>query len=138
MSDKQAKKFWFGFLAIISAIMLLALPGCTSDAARVSENLSIEADNFNVQRMIVGINTFTDSVIFTVEGRCSIARDGDLVVTCKHGPDDYRKHYVGLSDNVTFVSTQIDGLDVSEYYTKIILKPQNVFVDYDLSVGEHE
>lgn len=123
---------------IITATVLaaaLALTGCTSDAAKVSENISTAADNFEVQRLIVGINGITDEVLFTVEGRCSITRDGDLIVTCKHGENDYRKHMIGLSDNVTFVSTQLEGIDVSVYHTRIILKPQNILPNFDLSVG---
>jgi hypothetical protein len=75
-------------------------------------------------------------VLFEVEGRCSIETPGRLEVTCKHGPDDYRKHYVGMSDNVSFISTQVDGIDVSEYRTKIILKPENLVPDIDLVTGE--
>lgn len=119
--------------AAIAAVVLST--GCT-DASTVSHNLSVAADNFEVQRMIVGINGITDEVLFSVEGRCSIARDGDLVVTCKHGPDDYRKHFVGLSDNVTFISTQLEPADVSEYHTRIVLRPQALLPDFDLSVGE--
>lgn len=119
--------------AAIAAVVLST--GCSA-AERTSHNLSVAADNFEVQRMIVGINGITDEVLFSVEGRCSILRDGDLVVTCKHGPDDYRKHYVGLSDNVTFISTQLESADVSEYYTRIILRPQALLPDFDLSVGE--
>lgn len=123
--------------AITGAVVLgLVLVGCSSDAQKASTNLSTAADNFEVQRMIVGINGITDEVLFSVEGRCSMERDGDLVVTCKHGEGDYRKHYLGLSDNVTYVSTQLEGIDVSVYHTRIILKPQNILPDFDLSVGK--
>lgn len=121
--------------ALVATASLVALTGCMSDADKASENISTAADNFEVQRLIVGINGITDEVIFSVEGRCSITRDGDLVVTCKHGEGDFRKHYVGLSDNVTWVSTQLDGIDVSEYHTRIVLKPQNILPDFDLVVG---
>lgn len=113
----------------------LALAGCTSDAHRASENASVAADNFEVNRLIVGINGITDQVLFSVEGRCSITRDGDLVVICKEGPNEYKKHILGLSQNVTFVSTQLEPIDVSVYNTRIVLKPQNIVPDFDLSVG---
>jgi hypothetical protein len=58
-----------------------------------------------------------------------------LEVVCKHGKDDYRKHVIGLSDNLFFISTQLKGIDVSEYRTKIILKPQNLVPDLDLVTG---
>lgn len=122
----------------IGAVAMLGLSACTSDADRASYNLSQEADNFNVQRLIVGINGVTDEILFSVEGKCSLdlERERILEVTCKHGPDDFRKHYVGLSDNVTYVATQIDGVDVSVYHTKIILKPSNIIPDIDLSTGK--
>lgn len=118
------------------AIALLALAGCASDADKASRNISTAADQFEVQRLIVGINGISDEILFSVEGRCSIERDGDLVVTCKHGEDDFRKHYLGLSDNVTYVSTQLEGIDVSVYHTRIVLKPQNIIPGLDLVTGE--
>ncbi len=124
----------------LSVMAALTLAACTSDADKASDNLSKAAEQFEVQRKIVGINGITDKVLFEVEGRCSLENGesmrGVLDVICKHGPKDYRKHYVGLSDNVTFISTQIDGVDASVYRTRIILKPQNLVPDLDLVTGE--
>ena len=122
----------------IAAVSLLGLTSCMSNADMASENLSTEAENFQVQRLIVGINTFDNSVLFSVEGRCSIEREAELVVICKHGEDDLRKHYMGHSDNVTWISTQLEPIDVSEYHTKIILKPQSILPDFDLSTSTTE
>lgn len=118
-----------------ATVAALALTGCSASEV-ASNNISKAADNFEVDRLIVGINGITDEVLFTVEGKCSIERDGDLVVTCKHGPDDYRKHYVGLSDNVTFISTQLAPVDVDEFRVRIILRPQTILPDFDLAVGQ--
>lgn len=123
-------------LAVALAALAALIAGCTSDADVASRNLSTAADNFEVERLIVGINGITDEVLFSVQGRCSITRDGDLVITCKEGPDQYKKHYVGLSDNVTFVSTQLDPVDVDVYRTRFILKPTEFLPDFDLSVGK--
>jgi len=122
-------------LALVGAAAL-ALTACESDAAKVNENLATAADQFEVQRKVVGVNTRTDKYLFYVEGRCSIGREGDLVVTCKHGPDDYRKHYLGKATDVAWVVTQEAGIDVSEYHTRIIIKPQNVLPDFDLEIGK--
>ena len=116
------------------------LAGCGSQADTVSKNISVEAEKFNVQRRIVGVNGITDKIEFVVEGRCSVEGDGlgnlnALIVTCKHGPKDYRKHYVGMSDNMFFISTQLKGIPVSEYRTKIVLKPQGIVPDLDLVTG---
>jgi len=121
--------------AVLAGLAVLGLSACTSDAQRASENLSTAADNFEVERLIVGINGITDTVLFSVQGRCSITRDGDLAVVCKEGPNAYKKHMLGLSDNVTFVSTQLEAVDVDVYRTRIIFKPQNIVPDFDLSVG---
>lgn len=122
----------------IAAVSLLGLSACASNADQASYNVSEEAERFEVQRLIVGINTFDNSVLFSVEGRCSIERETELVVMCKHGDDDYRKHYLGHSDNVTWISTQLEPIDVSEYHTKIILKPQSILPDFDLSTSTEE
>jgi hypothetical protein len=124
----------------ILIIASLVAAGCSSQADTASTNISKKAEKFEVQRRIVGVNGITDKVEFLVEGRCSIEGDGlgtlsALVVTCKQGPDDYRKHFIGMSDNMFFVSTQLKGVDVSEYRTKIVLKPQSIIPDLDLAIG---
>jgi len=125
-------------LALVAIAALGVLAGCGSNADVAGENISKEAEKFNVQRRIVGINGITDKVEFEVEGRCSIETGlaRSLQVICKHGPDDYRKHYVGLADNMFFIATQLKGIDVSEYRTKIILKPENIVPDLDLVTGD--
>lgn len=122
--------------AVVGLVAVIALSSCSSDASVASRNVSTAADNFEVNRLIVGINGITDKVLFSVEGRCSISRDGDLVVICKEGPNEYKKHYLGLSHNVTFISTQLEPVDASVYHTRIILKPQNLVPNFDLSTGK--
>jgi hypothetical protein len=122
--------------ASLAAASIL-LSGCTSDADKASENLSKAADQFEVQRRIVGVNGITDKFAFDVEGRCAISReDRSLVVTCKHGDNDYRKHYVGLSDNTFYVVTQLEPVDVSVYHTRIIIKPENIIPDLTVETGK--
>jgi hypothetical protein len=118
-------------------LALFALSACTSDADKTSGNLSKAAEQFEVQRRIVGVNGITDKALFEVEGRCSIETpDRRLEVICKHGPNDFRKHFVGLSDNVTYIAVQTEGMDVNVYRTRIILKPENIVPDFDLVTGE--
>lgn len=126
---------------VLGAILLLActslaLAGCTSNADRVSDNLSKEAEKFNIVRRIVGINGITDKVEFEVVGRCSLENGeslgSTLDVICKDGPHNYKKHYIGLSDNMFFISTQLEGVNVSEFRTKFVIKPENIIPDFDL------
>ena len=123
----------------LGAIFLVGAAGCESDADKVSKNISKGAEQFEVQRKIVGINGITDKILFEVEGKCSLeygeTMKDVLDIICKHGPNDYRKHYIGMSDNVTFISTQTKGVDADEYRTRIILKPQNLVPNFDLVTG---
>lgn len=113
------------------------LTGCDSDATKIGENLSIEADNFEVQRHIVGVNGITDKYAFEVVGRCSINDQGNqLEVICKHGPNAYKKHMVGLSDNVFYVAEQLESMDASVYHTRVIIKPENLIPAFELSTGK--
>lgn len=128
----------FKILALsIVAASAISLTACTSDADKVNENIGTAADQFEVQRRIVGVNGITDTPAFEVEGRCSINDQGtQLEVICKHGPDDYRKHFIGLSDNVYYVATQLEGIDASEYNTRIIIKPQNLIPNLQVEGGK--
>lgn len=124
--------------AAILGAAAIGLTACSgSDAKTVSDNIAKEADQFNVQRKITGINGITDKVAFTVEGRCSIEPlDRRLVVTCRQGENDYRKHYVGLSDNTYWLSEQLDPIDVSRYHTEIIVRPEALIPDFKLEAGK--
>jgi len=120
--------------AIVAAslISLGVLTACSSDADVASENLSKAADNFEVQRRIVFFNGITDTYMLTIEGRCSIEDEGhQLEVTCKEGEDAFKKHFLGLSDNVTYFVEQGEPIDVSEYHYRVIFKPQSILPDPD-------
>lgn len=121
---------------LLGAVAVMFIAGCGSNADTASKNLSKEAEKFNVQRHIVGLNGITDKILFEVEGRCSLEfPTGRLEIVCKHGPDDYRKHHIGLADNVTYVNVQTKGLKVSEYRTKIVIRPESLVPDFDLATG---
>lgn len=116
----------------IGAAVVLA--GCENDAIVASRNLSKAADNFEIMRKIVFYNGITDAYIATLEGRCSITADGkdrQLEVTCMVGPGAFEKHFLGLSDNVTYFSLQTETADVSTYHNRITFKPQSVIPDID-------
>ena len=119
----------------LAATALLA--GCSSDAEKASKNLSTAADQFEVQRRIVFFNGITDKYLLTIEGRCSIQPDGGkLDVTCKIGPDQYKKHFLGLSDNVSYFVEQQDAIDVSVYHTRVPFKPEAIIPDIDVQAGK--
>lgn len=110
-----------------------AANGCT-DADIASENLSKAADQFEIDRRIVFYNGITSEYMLTIEGRCSLGNydpTNQLTVTCKVGADSYKKHFLGLSDNVTYFVEQMESKKVSAYHYKVIFKPQSIIPDID-------
>ena len=124
--------------AIIFAAIVLAtsLMGCSTDARVASVNLSKAADMFEIDRRIVFYNGITAGYLLVLEGRCSIEDDGNqLEVTCKTGMDSYKKHFLGLSDNVTYFAEQLESKDVSVYHYRVIFKPQTIIPNIDLETS---
>lgn len=121
------------FKIAVAASLLAALVGCDNDARVASSNLSRAADNFEISRRIVFYNGITGDYMLSLEGRCSFNAENarKLDVTCKTGPNDYKKHSLGLSDNVTYFSEQLVGADVSVYHYRVIFKPQTILPDVD-------
>lgn len=100
---ERMKKRFVSILAVVG-LMACMLVGCTQ-ADRVSYNLSKEADNFNIVRQLTVINCIEGDVLFQMTGKMSIyadTTDNQLEITVE---DDgtYVKHFVGLSDNVTYI-----------------------------------
>ena len=123
------------FLALL-VLLVVFVAGCT-DADVASYNLSNDADQFKIARRIVFYNGITSDYILVIEGLCSLGNndpEGELSVTCKTGEDSYKKHYLGLSDNVTYFAEQIESSGVSAYYYKVIFKPQTIIPDIDMVV----
>lgn len=114
-----------------AAIAALGLTGCSDDADVASENLSKAADNFEIQRQIVFFNGITDKYLLRIEGLCSIDDEGkQLEVTCKT-EDGYKKHFLGLSDNVSYFVEQQASENVSVDHYRVTFKPSTVVPDVD-------
>jgi hypothetical protein len=118
--------------ALAAAVVGTTLAGCSSSADVVSNNLSTAADQFEVQRRIVFYNGITGDYMLTIEGLCSLGNSDpakQLSVTCKVGADSYKKHFLGLSDNVTYFVEQIDAKSVSQFHYRVIFKPSVIVPD---------
>ena len=127
----------FKLLATASAVVATAalLAGCAADAQIASRNVRKAADNFEVNRRIVFYNGITDKYMLTIEGACSIDTSSSgktFTATCKTGPNAYKKHFLGLSDNVTFFAEQMGAVDASAYHYRVTFKPQAILPDFDL------
>ena len=119
-------------IAALAATSILALAGCQDDAQVASYNISKAADNFEIDRRIVFYNGITDTYMLTIEGRCSIEdQTTQLEVTCKIGRNAFKKHFLGLSDNVTYFAEQLETADVSVFHHRVTFKPQEILPDID-------
>ena len=93
-------------IAVLTALlMIFMLTGCETEAQRVSYNLSQQADNFNIVRQLTVIDCINGDVLFQMTGKLSIevdSSDNQLEIIAEDG-GTYVKHFVGLSDNVSYV-----------------------------------
>ena len=119
------KKFICCVLLVIVTITILC--GCDTQASRVSYNLSQEADNFNNVRQVTVINCLQGDVLFQMTGKISITADTtdnqlEIIVEDENG--QYKKHFIGLSDNVTYVVEDITAGDVDNYKYTLNFNPK--------------
>jgi hypothetical protein len=113
------------------AFTALGLAGCSSDADVVSENISRAAEDFQIARRVVFVNGITNDYLLSIEGRCNIDQEErQLEVTCRT-PDGDKKHFLGLSDNVTYFVEQMNPVNVSEDHYKVYFKPSTIIPDVD-------
>lgn len=119
-------------LFILISTVVLILTGCTSDADVASQNLSKAADQFEINRRIVFVNGITDKYLMSIEGKCSIKdENSQLEVVCKTQGNEYKKHFLGLSDNVTYFAEQLEAASVSTNHYRVIFKPEVLVPDID-------
>ena len=120
-----------------AAVAVASLAGCTQ-ADRVSENISTEAENFNVTRRLAVINTITDKPQLELIGNFSIAVDAEsdqLEITVKVAENRYKKHFVGLTPTVTYVVEDISGAKVSNTRYQISYLPEAI-IPVELKAGK--
>ena len=123
---------------ILSLVTLVVcLTGCETQAQRVSYNLSQQADNFNIVRQLTVINCIEGDVLFQMTGKLSITADradNQLEIIVEDG-GTYVKHFVGLSDNVTYVVEDLNLGDnaVSKYKYTLNFNP-NMWIPYNAEI----
>lgn len=121
------------FLFIIALVATALVAACERPADMASRNLSMAADNFEVMRRVVFYNGITDAYILEVTGFCSIGNDNtssQFTITCKDATG-FKKHFLGLSDNVTYFAEQVEAVDVSTFHTRVLWRPQSILPDID-------
>ena len=120
--------------AILAVISMSLLAAC-SDADIASHNISKAADMFEINRRVVFYNGITGGYMLSIEGLCSLGNNDkarEVSITCKTGPKEFKKHFLGLSDNVTFFVEQLEPAKASAYHYRVIFKPQTIIPDVDL------
>ena len=107
-------------IVLFAVAICVLLVGC-SEADKVNANISKQADYFETERKITVYNARTDKIILEAEGFMSISNNSsnELVVTCKIGPNTYKKNYVYLNDYTMYVVEDITGTHTDPYHYKM-------------------
>lgn len=127
-----------GCFAVVAAALSL---GACNAADTASRNISYDSDNFKVMRRVVFVNGITDKYLLSIEGLCSITKDNEdqqLEVTCKTGEGEFKKHYLGISDNVTYFVEQMDASSVDTFHYKVAFRPETILPDIDMQTSGGE
>ena len=113
-SDSKAGTYQFSF-------------GIEQQSDRVSYNISKQADNFNVIRQITVINCIQGDVMFQMTGKMSLRVDtaeNQLEITVEDENGSYKKHFIGLSDNVTYTVEDVTDNYVDNYHYTLNFNPK--------------
>lgn len=114
-------------LFVLGMISIISIVGCSSEADKVSQNLTLEADNFNVVRQLTVINCVQGDTLFQMTGKMSIkadSADNQLEVIVEDENGNYQKHFIGLSDNVSYVVEQKGYKNVSKFKYTLNYNPK--------------
>lgn len=124
---KEMKKTIAIILCVVMAFAVMAT-GCM-ESDKVSFNLSQEADNFNIYRLVTVINTRSDAVMFQIRGNISIEKeeDGDLAIIGEDENGTYFKHFICLSRDISYVVEQIGTASVEKHKFEINFNPEMIF-----------
>ena len=120
-------------LKLTALAFALGLASCSEHSDVVSQNISTAAHNFEVNRRAIFYNGITGDYILTIEGLITLTENGDrLEVTCKTGPSSYKKHYLGLSDNVTYFMEQLEPVTADPFHYRVMFRPQTIIPDVEV------
>ncbi|KGL46326.1 hypothetical protein EP56_01675 [Listeriaceae bacterium FSL A5-0209] len=114
-------------IIVLTSMVALILVGCTQ-ADKVSQNVSKEADNFNVNRRVAIINVRTDKVEFEVIGRISVNTEDDkkLVIIAETANGVYKKHLVNMTSWNMYVVEDLEGAAVNKYKYEVNYMPESI------------
>lgn len=116
------------FLMALLLIIPLLLTGCMEqEADKVTRNLSLQADNFNVTRRVTVYNCRTDKILLEVVGNLSVQKSGgDVDLIIEVAPGKYKKHFVRLNDWTMYVVEDVSGAFADKYHYTINFLPDSI------------
>ncbi len=115
---------------IATALLALTIVGCENAADVASRNVGTAAANFEVQRRIVFYNVRNGEYLLSIEGLCARENKGEEVeITCKTGPNTYKKHFMGLTTEVTYFIEQTESAPANEYRYRVTFNPAQILPD---------
>jgi hypothetical protein len=103
---------------LLSLALVGLLAACSTDADVASRNLSQAADNFEIARRVIFYNGVTNDYMLSIEGFCSIG--------------SYKKHMLGLSDNVTYFVEQMEPAAAGTSRYRVVFKPSVIVPDIQI------
>jgi hypothetical protein len=124
-------------ILLVLFLLIILLTSCNSEANVASNNVSRAADQFEIMRRIVFYNGINGDYVLVIEGLCSLGNFdemGELSVTCKTGSSEYKKHYLGLSDNVTYFAEQLEPAKANAYHYRVIFRPTTIIPDVEIDL----
>ena len=98
-----------GTLIVIALSIGVTLTTDKSEAEIISKKLSEEAGTFQLERRITFYNGITGTNIKVIEGKCQVDHGTRLTVLCKDKDNMFKKHYLGLSERITYYVEQLEG-----------------------------
>lgn len=119
------KKLFALAIVVFSAVLMVSC----SKADRVSHNLSREADELNITRRVTVINGITNQIIFQATGQMSIEyveerKQLNIIALGENG--EYKKHIVGISDNVSYMVEDITGMKGVDTKYRLYFNPDTI------------
>lgn len=116
-------------------VFALALSACNQESDTASYNVSAAAHNFEVNRRCIFYNGITGEYILTIEGLLSVTESDKqhrLEVIVKTGPKTYKKHYLGLSDNVSYFVEQLEPVAADPFHYRVFFRPTIIIPDIEV------
>lgn len=115
-------------LTVLAMMMVMGTAAGCTEADKVSQNVSQEADNFNVLRRFAVINTRTDKVEFELVGAFSLdtSNSKKISLICEMEDGTYKKQIIGLNRDSMYVIEDLGGAKVNKYKYEVNYIPESI------------